>query len=236
VLYLHGLGMTRRWLPFHEELAGHCDLIAPEHPGFGESELPDWLLGIDDVVLHYADLANVLDLPTFHLIGYSFGGWIAAELAVFYPERLRSLVLIEAMGLRVPGHTPADVFRMTHERYADALFNDDAASYDDYLADGNAKETLIQWYAELTAMARVAWNPRYDYKLDRRLGRITCPTTVIAADEDRVMPRQHAERYAELIPNARLVTVSGERAPTGHGIVAQEPVRLAEQIARALEG
>ena len=85
-------------------------------------------------------------------------------------------------------------------------------------------------------MARVAWNPRYDHKLDRRLERVACPTVVLSADDDRLVPREHAERYEQLIVPARLVTVSGESIPTGHGIVAQEPGRLANQIASSFEG
>src|SRR5437899_1249625 len=105
--------MTRRWLPLYEALSRYGDVVVPEHPGFGETPLPDWLDGFDDLVLHYAELADLLELGRFHLVGYSFGGWIAAELAAFYPERLRSLTLIAPLGLRVQGHTPADLFRMS---------------------------------------------------------------------------------------------------------------------------
>ncbi|HWI23165.1 MAG TPA: hypothetical protein VNT22_11210, partial [Baekduia sp.] len=75
------------------------------------------------------------------------------------------------------------------------------------------------------------WNPRYDYRLERRLARVSCPTSVITPDEDRLVPRVFAERYAELITGARLVTISDERTPTGHGVVAQQPKRLAECVA-----
>lgn len=233
VLYLHGIGMTRRWLPFYEELSKSCDLIVPEHPGFGETPPSDWIFSFDDLILHYAELCDALGLETLHLVGHSFGGWIAAEFAAFYPERLRSLTLITPMGLRVEGHTPIDFFRLPEEKVEAALFNGNAAAFDGYLVDGD--ETVIQRYAEHTAVAKVAWNPRYDFKLDRRLGRVTCPAVVIAADDDRVVPRAHAERYAELLTNGQLLTVSGTSdAPTGHGIVAQEPEKLANEISRTV--
>src|SRR3954465_12309768 len=70
-LYLHGAGLTRMWLPFYERLSGAADLIVPEHPGFGETAMPEWLDGLDDLVIHYDSLLDVLGLEPVHLVGYS---------------------------------------------------------------------------------------------------------------------------------------------------------------------
>jgi pimeloyl-ACP methyl ester carboxylesterase len=231
VVYLHGAGMTRRWLPFHQRLAEQVDLVAPEQPGFGDTPLPPWLRSIEDVVLHLDDLLEALGIGDFHLVGNSLGGWIAAQFAITYPRRLRSLTLISALGLRVPGHPLYDIFRMTPEEADGILFNGQAAQYPDYLEAGDPIEALVHGYGEMTTAARLAWNPRYDHRLDRRLERVTCPALVIAADDDRVVPREHAERYAELLPNGRLEIVSGADAPTGHLAMVQEPAKLADLIA-----
>ena len=53
VLFLHGAGATRMWMPFYEECASAVDFIAPEHPGFGETPMPPWLKDFTDVVIHY---------------------------------------------------------------------------------------------------------------------------------------------------------------------------------------
>jgi pimeloyl-ACP methyl ester carboxylesterase len=231
VVYLHGAGMTRRWLPFHQHLADRVDLLAPEQPGFGDTPLPEWLRSIEDVVLHLDDLLEALGIGEFHLVGNSLGGWIAAQYAVVYPRRLRSLTLISALGLRVPGFPLYDIFRMTPEEADEILFNGQAAQYGEYLEAGDAVEALVHGYGELTAAARLAWNPRYDHRLDRRLQRVTCPSLVVVADDDHVVPREHGERYAELLPNARLEVVSGTDAPTGHLAMVQEPAKLADLIA-----
>ena len=52
--------------------------------------MPDWLDGFDDLVIHYDELLDALGLEQVHVVGYSLGGWIAAEFAVFYPQRLRA--------------------------------------------------------------------------------------------------------------------------------------------------
>lgn len=230
VVYLHGAGLTRRWLPLYDGLAQSMDLLVPEHPGFGDSDLPDWLDSFDDLVLHYDELFDLLELDRVHLVGHSVGGWIAADLAVYYPKRVKSLTLIAPVGLRVPNHPIHDIFRMTPEEAGDILLNGDVEPFVDYLSDGDTVETMIQGYRELTTLGRLMWNPRYDFKLDHRLGRVSAPALVVAPDEDRIVPAEHFQRWLELLPNASLQTISGDRAPTSHLLIIQEPTKLASAI------
>ena len=217
VLYLHGNGFTRMWLPFHDQLAGQMDLIAPEHPGYGETPMPDWLAGFDDLVLHYDELLDLLELETVHVIGYSLGGWIAAELAAFYPRRLRSLTLVCPAGLRVPGQPAPNLIAMTTEAVWQTLFND-PRNADQVMPDYESVEEVVHLYGEATTFARLAWNPQYDVKLERRLRRVDCPALVIGAEHDRVIPDAVADRYAELL-GARLERIDG----TGHALAIEQP-------------
>jgi len=230
VVYLHGAGLTRRWLPLFETMARTVDVIVPEHPGFGDTMLPPWLDGFDDLVVHYDELFDLLGLEAVHLVGHSIGGWLAAEYATFYPHRVNSLTLIAPLGLRVLDHPIRDIFRMTPEEAGPALFNGSAGPYAEFLSDGDEVETLVQGYSELTALGRLMWNPRYDVKLDRRLGRVTCPALVVAPDEDRIVPREHIGRWSELLPQARVETVAGTSASTGHLLIIQEPEKLGKIV------
>ncbi|HWI21119.1 MAG TPA: alpha/beta fold hydrolase, partial [Baekduia sp.] len=94
VLFLHGDGFTAMWLPFFEELAQRTDLVVPEHPGTGETPLTEEIQSFDDLVLHYDTFLETLDLEPVHLVGHGLGGWLAADLAVFYPRRFKSLTLV----------------------------------------------------------------------------------------------------------------------------------------------
>ena len=167
-LFLHGAGFTRMWLPFHEALSRVVDLIAPEHPGYGETEMPEWLDGFDDLVLHYDDFLDALELERVHLVGYSLGGWIAAELAVFYPERLKSLTLITPAGLRIPGKPIANLVAMAPEQFFDALFNDHGQHGRTACPTRQPRRDRPPVRRGAT-LARLAWNPQYDLKLERRL-------------------------------------------------------------------
>jgi pimeloyl-ACP methyl ester carboxylesterase len=229
-LFLHGAGSTRMWLPFYERMSQAVDFVAPEHPGFGDTPAPEWLEGFDDLVLHYRDGLDAFGLDRVHLIGFSLGGWIAADLAIFAPERVASLTLITPAGLRVPGEPMTDIFRMPPEQIPDLLFNGRAQDYLEFLPDPHDIDAAIRGYLEVTTAARLMWNPRYDRKLDRRLVRITIPALVVEADDDRLIPNAHARRWAELLPDARLIKVSGREHPTGHGLIMQEPDRAAAAI------
>jgi pimeloyl-ACP methyl ester carboxylesterase len=229
-VFLHGAGSTRMWLPFYERMSESVDFVAPEHPGFGDTPMPDWLEGFDDLVLHYNDLLDALEIDRAHLIGFSLGGWIAADYAIFHPDRVRSITLIAPAGLRVPEAPMTDFLRMPPEEIPDLLFNGQTPDYLEFLPDPHDLDAAIAGYLEVATFARLAWNPRYDYKLERRLARIACPALVVEPDEDRLIPNAQARRWAELLPDARLQKVSGSRGPTGHGLIMQEPDRAAEVI------
>jgi pimeloyl-ACP methyl ester carboxylesterase len=224
-VYLHGAGLTRMWLPLHECLSQSLDLIAPEHPGYGETEMPEWLDGFDDLVIHYDGLLDALELERPHLVGYSLGGWIAAELAVFNPRRFASLTLITPIGLRIPGKPLADLFAMDPETLFMTFFND-PANAPQILPDFESLDEIEHQFGEMATLARLAWNPRFDPKLERRLGRVACPTLVVGAEQDRLVPNEMGERFAEVIPGARHETVPG----TGHALIVEQPERTADAV------
>src|SRR5580704_14082515 len=89
---LHG-ATGASWLPFMQKLAEHFEVIAPEHPGFGESDTPDWLDTIHDLAYFYLDVFDQLKIKGAHLVGNSLGGWLAAEIAVRNTSRLASVTL-----------------------------------------------------------------------------------------------------------------------------------------------
>jgi pimeloyl-ACP methyl ester carboxylesterase len=225
-LFLHGAGFTRMWLPLYERLAERLDLIAPEHPGYGETEMPEWLDGFDDIVIHYDEFLDALGLERVHMIGYSLGGWIAAEFASFYPKRLESLTLITPAGLRIPGKPIPNPIARPPEEFIDLIFNDKTNMLE-YLPDFENFDEIVHQYGEAATLSRLAWNPQYSLKLERRLARVDCPSLVVRAELDRLIPDEMAERYAELLPNSRIETIPG----TGHAIAYEQPEKTADAIA-----
>ena len=234
VLFLHAEGGAGAWLPFHSRLSrAGFEVIAPDHPGFGKSDDFPEAEAIDDLVYHYLDVFDLLGFGPGagaarpHVVGASFGGWIAAELAVHSPHLIGSLTLLSAAGLRLPDHPVADVFLMSPAKLAAALFHDPASDPpSDPSPPGTAPDldAIIAAYREATSLARFSWVPYLsDPKLERRLGRITAPTLVVAPSDDRLIPVAHARRYAALIGGADYAEV----AECGHAMHVERPAEFA---------
>src|SRR6185369_17091666 len=116
IVFLHGFQTLDPEARFLELLSRKACVLAPSHPGFGASARPDGFETVYDLVHLYRELLDGLPDHKVTLIGASFGGWLAAEVAASCPHRLDRLVLIDALGIK-PGdrETPdiLDVFN-TH--------------------------------------------------------------------------------------------------------------------------
>jgi pimeloyl-ACP methyl ester carboxylesterase len=109
LLFLHageGLAPERPWLDL---LAKRYCVIAPSHPGYGNSPLIDGGAGgVDDLAYLYLDLAAELGLEDAVLVGADLGGWIAAEMMVRSTARFSCLVLVAPLGIKLRGRDERD--------------------------------------------------------------------------------------------------------------------------------
>jgi pimeloyl-ACP methyl ester carboxylesterase len=226
LLFLHAAGGAGQWLEFHGLLARRHEVFAPDHPGFGGSdELAD-VEGVDDLVYHYIDVIERLGLERPHIVGGSFGGWVAAELAVAAPHLIGSLVLLAPAGLRLPDHPIADLFIMKPEQIVGTLYHDPARAAG-FMPDEPDVDAVLAAYRDATALARFSWAPFLcNPKLERRLHRITAPTLVAWAADDRLIPIAHGHRYAELIPNSEFTVVDD----CGHAMYFERPAAFADLV------
>ncbi len=230
LLYLHGTHLGNLWLDFHQALAQHFHVFAPDIPGFGLTERPDWMRDMDDYILYYRDLLGTLGLQRTALVGHSLGGWIAAEVAIWYPERVSELVLSNATGIRVKGAMIGNLFAMNLQELVAACFDDPMAALPLMPAEVNA-DYLVQMYKERTTLASLAWNPHFDPKLARRLQWLRCPTLIIWGENDLLIPPVYGDTLHSLIPGSRLVRLAG----TGHMPMFEQHEAWAQHITRFLQ-
>jgi pimeloyl-ACP methyl ester carboxylesterase len=206
LLYLHGASGAS-WLPFLQTLTKRFDVIAPEHPGFGESDNPDWLDNIHDLAYFYLDLIEQLKLRHVHLVGNSLGGWIAAEIAVRSTQHLATLTLAGSAGLHVPDVVQADSFLLSDEQRLQHFFHDPKKAKEMIARVLNPDMEDVALKNRAT-VAKLSWHPRsHDPHLAKWLHRVDVPTLLIWGDTDRIFPREHALAYERSIPNAKLVIV-----------------------------
>jgi pimeloyl-ACP methyl ester carboxylesterase len=206
--YLHSsLAESMMWLPFHQGFAKRFHVFSPLHPGFGHSAGFDQVADIEDMAFHYLDLLDSLGLEQVHLGGVSLGGWIAAEFAVRWPERVKKLWIADAPGLWVDDVPLGDLFRLVQDRHKlrELLFHDPEGPMASLVIKDNVDEaTMLNAYQSLTVLARMVWERPYDPKLAGRLRRIACPTLLVWGDNDRLVPPAYGEAYGKLIPGAEL--------------------------------
>jgi pimeloyl-ACP methyl ester carboxylesterase len=207
LLFLHGGGGLGIWLPSMARLARKFELIAPEHPGFGESDTPDWLDTIGDLANFYLDFLDQLDLTGVHLVGSSLGGWIAADLAVRNSTRLASLTLIGAAGIHVADVEQVDPFLSNDQQRIRDLFYDQELA-EAVIASMERPEMEDVALKNRTITARLSWQPRnHDPQLRKWLHRIKVPTLLIWGAEDRLFPRPYAFAFQQLIPGSKAVVL-----------------------------
>lgn len=208
LLYLHSAYGENLWLPFHQELARKFRVIAPAHPGFAQTEGFEDIDSMEDMIFHYVDLLDHLGQNRIDIAGVSLGGWIAAELATRYPDRVKRLALATPAGLWLMDHPMTDMFALLRrpEKLRRVLFHNPDSPLAQLLVPAEpTEEQMAEAYKAMTATARLAWNPPgHNPKLAGRLRRIKSPTLIIWGDDDKLIPTAYAEEWARHIKNARV--------------------------------
>jgi pimeloyl-ACP methyl ester carboxylesterase len=213
---------------FFDSLARHFEVIVPDHPGFRDSDTPDWLKGIGDAAYFYLDFLEKLELTDFHLVGGSLGGWIAAEMAVRSCERIATISLIAPFGVRKKGTPFGDIFMWTPEENLQHRLADQALAKK-FLAAGHtqSKEAATAYLKDRYTTARLSWHPRfYNPELERWLHRIDRPLHLIWGDADKIVPAPVAEAWLQALPQARLSVIE----QCGHLPQLERPEIAADKI------
>ena len=136
------------------------DVIVPEHPGFGDSDTPDWLDTIHDLAYFYLDFLEQLDLDRVHLVGISLGGWIAAELAVRDTQPARvAHARRRRRHPRARRRRRSTLFLRTDEQRIRDFFHDQARA-DEMIARLLRPELEDVTMKNRVATAKLAWQPR----------------------------------------------------------------------------
>ena len=228
LLFLHageGLAPEGRWL---SALAEHYRVIAPWHPGFGGSTLPDWFNSVDDIAYLYLDLADALRLEDAVLVGACFGGWVAAEMMVRSTRRFSHLVLADPVGIKVSGPTTrdiADMHGMPRAEFLKLAWVDPAKAHVDYAALSDMELAAIARGRE--ALALFGWKPyMHNPHLKHWLHRIDRPTLLLWGAEDRIVTPAYGAAWQAAIPGARLEIISG----AAHYPHWEQPETFAQKI------
>ncbi len=210
LLLLHGAGGFRGDHPFLARLGKHRRIIAPSHPGFGVSPLPEWIDRPEDVAHIYLDLLDRVAPGPIDLIAFSLGGWIGAELTSLVPERFRKLVFVAPVGVKLGTRETLDIpdiFALPAATVEKLLYHEPERYRADPAKMTDQELTVMLRNRETTAL--LTWEPyMHNPRLRHRLHRVTNPALFIRGEHDGLISSDYMAGYAKLLPNARTLTLS----------------------------
>lgn len=240
VLLFHGAGIDNGLLSWGElipELAENFYVIAPDAPGYGDSERHQSFGKVADFADWECDFMDAIGVERAHMIGMSMGGGIAAWLGVHAPERVDKLVLVGAYGLGpkvcrhlfacvgcwIPWTTPtfylsgrsAFMSRMALRflvKDVNQIKNEDFLRLRQEAALAIDADVFQEFQRQ-----EIRW-PSNVTNLENELPRVEADTLIIHGPHDRLVPIEQSVRAAELIPNARFFEMD-----TGHWPMREEP-------------
>jgi pimeloyl-ACP methyl ester carboxylesterase len=208
LLFLHD-SFCPGWLPLHDRLAANYQVFVPIHPGFAGSEDNfDEFEEMEDLIFHYRDLCEVLQLDRPVVAGASFGGWLAAEWAVRYNDTIKNLILIDALGLRLDETPAVDIFALDATAMRQAVFGDPLGMLAmEIIPETPKADSIVSAILARRTLARFAWQFPDNPRLRRYLDRVRLPTLILWGERDGVVSASHGRAYHQAIANSQYATI-----------------------------
>ena len=229
LLLLHGAGGNPGWLPYHQALAQQLTVYAPSHPGYDRSSRPDWISSMNDMAHFYRQLIEELSLPPVRLMGFSMGGWLAAEIVAMCPSYVKSLILVDAAGIKPEVGDIAEILMVSQDVAKKLRFYDptQVPDYDTLMnRQLTPEEEAVQWRnREMTS--RLCWKPYFhNPKLPAYLRGVKVPTLIVWGKYDAIIPLNCGELYQKALSNSRLHVIDR----CGHSPALEKPQEFLQVV------
>ena len=237
VVLVHGLGgQWQNWLENVPRLALDRRVVAMDLPGFGLTPEPeDEELSIPGYGRCVNALCDKLGLGEVDLVGNSMGGYVAAEVAIQFPQRVSRLVLVSAAGISSAETLQAPI--LTFGRIATAIATNSAARFRHLAARPITRHMSLALVARHPRLLKAdlayegfmkgAGKPGFDaalraclnYDFRDRLPEVKVPTLIVWGEKDSIIPVNDADEFERLIEDSRKIVMKD----TGHISMAERP-------------
>lgn len=227
------------WSVLLPHLTNHYQIIRLDNRGMGRSSAPDYPYSIQELAHDTAALLEHLDINLVNVLGHSMGGQIAQELALTYPQTVKSLLLVSSWAkaneqfhqiMKTWGDLPQYIDQRLYQQIVLPWIFSDA-----FYSIPNMIEQLIEWvvhYPFSPSIHSIYHHSRAIINCDttNRLHKIRCPTLVLAGKQDILIPVKLSEQLAQCIPSAEFSILDD----VGHGLIIESPKTVATAILKFL--
>ncbi len=232
LVYLHSANGVSPADPFLQALSEHYSIYAPVAPGYNDLDELHQMRTVHDVVLHYDDVFQVLELDSFVMAGQSFGGMFAAEFAAHYPKRISKLALLAPVGMWDDNIPAVDMFATPPLELDPLLWADPTsevanAAREAMLGGDDPVESTISLMRGLITVGKFLM-PIPDRGLHRRLYRISAPTLVLWGEQDGLVPVAYADLFTRGIAGSKKSVLPD----CGHLITLERTEEAMSQVMR----
>jgi pimeloyl-ACP methyl ester carboxylesterase len=222
------------WLRWNAALAQKHTLLIPLHPGYSHTPRAEWITNVRDLAGFYARYLFEQNLAPIDVIGFSLGGWIAAEMAAANPHQFRKMVLVAPMGIRPHEGEIFDFFQVMAPQHLLMTVNDadNTSEYDD-LFGGIGPEQFERWEEARAQTARLAWVPfMHNPSLPQLLPvAANLPAQLIWGREDRIVPIGALDPLTRVLKNAKVTVFDG----CGHRPEVEKSAEFIQAVETFLE-
>lgn len=222
LLVLHAAGGNQGWIRYAQALADHYTVYIPSHPGYGQSERPDWLETMNDMTCFYTWFMEKQGLDGARAIGFSMGGWLAAEIAVACHHSFSKLMLVDPAGIKPQNGEIADIFIISPAQILELLFHDpkQAPEYEQLYGQEPTPEQASMAEQNREMAVRICWKPyMHDPRLPALLARVNIPTQIVWGRQDQLVPLECGELFQKAIPGSKLSIIDN----CGHIPAVEKP-------------
>ncbi|MFJ4649898.1 alpha/beta fold hydrolase [Nocardia sp. NPDC088792] len=197
-LLLHGGGGVPTMAGFADLLAErtHSRVLLPTHPGFGGTPKAPGVHDVAGLARMYVGLLEQLDLSDVTVIGNSFGGWVAAEIALAGSPRVSGVVIVDGTGIEVPGHPMTNISGLSLPEIRAFSFHDPSKAPTPPTSGAPGPSPDVQ------AMLGYTGPVPFDPTLADRLGDLDLPVHVVWGESDGIVDADYGKAYAAAIPGA----------------------------------
>jgi pimeloyl-ACP methyl ester carboxylesterase len=226
-LILHGWnGSSDSWRKIIEILETKFRVISPDFPGFGKTETPKIPWSLNDFVEWLKEFTEELNLKEFFLLGHSFGGRVAIRFSIFYPEKVKKLILISSAGIRQEwGWKEKVIFQIS--KIGNAIFSKNHfLRFKDGTRNLFYRIARVKDYSKAKGVMKETMKKIVEEDLLPELPKIQKETLIIWGEKDKIIPLKYAFLFKEKIKNSKLEILP----KIGHSPHLEDPEKLAEVL------